>query len=48
MKNNNLENSNVYLVGSGLASLASAVYDLFNTGMNDPNVLLIAIKAIFR
>jgi oleate hydratase len=38
VKNNNPADSNVYLVGSGIASLASAVYLIEDVGMPAENI----------
>lgn len=38
MKNNNPENSNVYLIGSGIASLACATYLIKDAGVSGENI----------
>ncbi len=38
MKNNNPENSNVYLIGSGIASLACATYLIKDAGVSGKNI----------
>ena len=46
VKNSNSKNSKVYLVGSGIASLASAVYLVKDAGVSGENIFILEQDAI--